>query len=346
MAEIAVLKYNDNLYLHFDVYNERYEGQYPNLRYKVNVRVKFTGNFSIYAYNTIKMGGLSWSGNMSYPKWTNDSGWIGLNGEINELMYCNRQRSFQWDCSCSGWPNLSGKATLTTPKIAAPTFEASISDVDINSVTINGRLKTNPYNLYTLRVWTSSGSKFIINKLNGSSKVTGLTQNTNYEYHVEPFMADLSGNYIDQKVLKVKTLENYKEIQITNVAFVINQSNETYDNVTLSLSTSDDSHVSKVTWGAGGDYKTETGLTTQYTNLPKNTEYDMEVYVTDTLGRESQKYTFKFNTTFNHMEAWIFDGKKWKRGYSMQLQSKTNEYKYCRLYYFNGTFWKPAKIYK
>ena len=172
MSEIAVLKYNEYMLLHFDVYNERYEGQYPNLRYKANVRVKFTGNFSIYAYNTIKMGDLSWTGNMSYPQWTNDSGWIGLNGEINEAMGCSRQKEFTWDCSCSGWPNLSGKARLKTPEIAKPTFEASVSDIDINSIVVNGRFKSNPYNLYALRVYDIANKKYIINKLDGSSKIT------------------------------------------------------------------------------------------------------------------------------------------------------------------------------
>lgn len=344
MSEIAVLKYNEYMLLHFDVYNERYEEQYPNLRYKANVRVKFTGNFSIYAYNTIKMGDLSWSGNMSYPQWTNDSGWIGLNGEINEAMGCSRQKEFTWDCSCSGFPNLSGKARLKTPEIAKPTFEAFVSDIDINSIVMNGRFKSNPYNLYALRVYDIANKKYIINKLDGSSKITGLTQNTDYEYYVEPFMADLSGSKLDQKKLTAKTLENYKEILIKSVSFQINQVSDKADNVTINVSTTDDAHVVKTVWGSGGDYRTVNGLSITYENLPKNTEYSMEVYATDTLDRDSVAFRFKFNTTFTYMEVWVFDGYEWDRGYSMMLVN--GKYKYCRLYYFDGNNWLPAKTFK
>lgn len=176
MGIVANLDYNQYLRVSFDVYNERYEGAYPNLRYKANVRFKITGQFAIQASNTVKFGGLTWSGYMNYGYYTQDTGWINIPGEINESMGCNRQRNFSFNCSISGWPNLSGTASVTTPMISVPEFETSISDIDVESLVINGKLKSNPYNLYCLRVWSKDKNGFISNNLNGALTVDGLTQ--------------------------------------------------------------------------------------------------------------------------------------------------------------------------
>lgn len=319
MGIVANLDYNQYLRVSFDVYNERYEGAYPNLRYKANVRFKITGQFAIQASNTVKFGGLTWSGYMNYGYYTQDTGWINIPGEINEPMGCNRQRNFSFSCSISGWPNLSGTASVTTPLISAPEFETSISDIDVESLVINGKLKSNPYNLYCLRVWSKDKNGFISNNLNGSLIVDGLTQNTQYEYRVEVWKAVLSGSHVDRKTLTANTLENYPVISVESVDFVITEVDSEYDNVTLTVHTSDDAHVKSSTWGEGGTYKKAEGTSTTYNNLKKNLELYFEVTVEDTLGRTSKPFDFKFNTTFTYMEAWVFVDGQWKHGYSMAL---------------------------
>lgn len=318
-SDVANLDYGQYLRITFNVYNERYEGSYPNLRYKANVCFRITGKFAIQASNTVKFGGLTWSGYMNYGYWTTDTGWIGIPGEINEDMGCYRQWTFKYNCSISGWPNLSGTASVTTPLISAAEFDASVSDVDVESLVVNGKLTTNPYNLYCLRAWSKTKDEFITNNLNGSITIDGLTQNTQYEYHVEVWKADLSGSYVSQKILTVTTLENYPEISIESVDFVITEVDSDYDNVTLTVHTTDDAHVKSSTWGERGSYKTDEGTSTTYNNLKKNLELYFEVTVEDTLGRTSKPFNFRFNTTFTYMEAWVFVDRMWKRGYSMAL---------------------------
>ena len=318
-SDVANLDYGQYLRITFNVYNERYEGSYPNLRYKANVCFRITGKFAIQASNTVKFGGLTWSGYMNYGYWTTDTGWIGIHGEINEDMGCYRQWTFKYNCSISGWPNLSGTASVTTPLISAAEFDASVSDVDVESLVVNGKLTSNPYNLYCLRAWSKTKDEFITNNLNGSITIDGLTQNTQYEYHVEVWKADLSGSYVSQKILTVTTLENYPEISIESVDFVITEVDSDYDNVTLTVHTTDDAHVKSSTWGERGSYKTDEGTSTTYNNLKKNLELYFEVTVEDTLGRTSKPFNFRFNTTFTYMEAWVFVDRMWKRGYSMAL---------------------------
>lgn len=318
-SNVANLDYSQYLRVSFDVYNERYEGACPNLRYKANVRFKITGQFAIQAHNTVKFGGLTWSGYMNYGYYTQDTGWINIPGEINEDMGCYRQWTFTWNCSISGWPNLSGTASVTTPLISAPDFETSISDIDVESLVINGKLKSNPYNLYCLRVFAQDKKEFISNNLNGSITVDGLTQKTQYEYHVEVWKANLTGSYVSQKILTATTLENYPEISVESVDFAITEVDEDYDNVTLTVHTSDDAHVKSCTWGTGGAYKKAEGTSTTYNNLKKNLELYFDVTVEDTLGRTSKPFDFKFNTTFTYMETWVFVDGQWKRGYSMAL---------------------------
>ena len=116
MTVLATLPYNQDLTLTFESYNERYEGLYPNLKFKADVRFRFTGNFMIQATNVITLGGLSKTISRWDLNYIQDSGWYYL-GEINDPMWCNRKRSFDWEVKCQGWPNLSGRAKLTTPLI-------------------------------------------------------------------------------------------------------------------------------------------------------------------------------------------------------------------------------------
>lgn len=363
-SDVANLDYGQYLRITFNVYNERYEGSYPNLRYKANVCFRITGKFAIQASNTVKFGGLTWSGYMNYGYWTTDTGWINIPGEINEDMGCYRQWTFKYNCSISGWPNLSGTASVTTPLISAAEFDTSISDVDVESLVVNGKLTSNPYNLYCLRVFSQDKRLFISNNLNGALTVDGLTQKTQYEYHVEVWKADLSESYVSQKILTVTTLENYPEIIIESVDFVITEVDSDYDNVTLTVHTTDDAHVKSCTWGERGSYKTDEGTSTTYNNLKKNLELYFEVTVEDTLGRTSKPFYFKFNTTFTYMETWVFIDGEWKRGYSMALGrmnrpkldgeismyssgvGNRNKYELVRLSAFDGLEWHQAIPYK
>lgn len=363
-SDVANLDYGQYLRITFNVYNERYEGSYPNLRYKANVCFRITGKFAIQASNTVKFGGLTWSGYMNYGYWTTDTGWIGIPGEINEDMGCYRQWTFKYNCSISGWPNLSGTASVTTPLISAAEFDASVSDVDVESLVVNGKLTSNPYNLYCLRAWSKTKDEFITNNLNGSITIDGLTQNTQYEYHVEVWKADLSGSYVSQKILTVTTLENYPEISIESVDFVITEVDSDYDNVTLTVHTTDDAHVKSSTWGERGSYKTDEGTSTTYNNLKKNLELYFEVTVEDTLGRTSKPFNFRFNTTFTYMETWVFVDGMWKRGYSMALGrmnkpkldseistyssgvGSRDTYSLVRLSVYDGLEWHQAIPYK
>lgn len=363
-SDVANLDYGQYLRITFNVYNERYEGSYPNLRYKANVCFRITGKFAIQASNTVKFGGLTWSGYMNYGYWTTDTGWIGIPGEINEDMGCYRQWTFKYNCSISGWPNLSGTASVTTPLISAAEFDASVSDVDVESLVVNGKLTSNPYNLYCLRAWSKTKDEFITNNLNGSITIDGLTQNTQYEYHVEVWKADLSGSYVSQKILTVTTLENYPEISIESVDFVITEVDSDYDNVTLTVHTTDDAHVKSSTWGEHGTYKTDEGTSTTYNNLKKNLELYFEVTVEDTLGRTSKPFNFRFNTTFTYMETWVFVDGMWKRGYSMALGrmnkpkldseisayssgvGSRDTYSLVRLSVYDGLEWHQAIPYK
>ena len=220
MTVLATLTYNPYLMLTFESYNERYEGSYPNLRFKADVRFRYTGNFKIQANNVVTLGGLSKTISRWDLNYIQDSGWYYL-GQINEPMYCNRQRYFEWNASCQGFPNLSGKARLTTPLIDLPSYDAWISSVGNNDISIFGKLKTNPYNLYTLRLYSNKDERFVSNNLNGNYSFTGLTQKTQYEFHVEPYMADCSGNRLSQTVLKATTLENYASVYVTYVDFEI-----------------------------------------------------------------------------------------------------------------------------
>ena len=363
-SDVANLDYGQYLRITFNVYNERYEGSYPNLRYKANVCFRITGKFAIQASNTVKFGGLTWSGYMNYGYWTTDTGWIGIPGEINEDMGCYRQWTFKYNCSISGWPNLSGTASVTTPLISAAEFDASVSDVDVESLVVNGKLTSNPYNLYCLRAWSKTKDEFITNNLNGSITIDGLTQNTQYEYHVEVWKADLSGSFVSQKILTVTTLENYPEISVESVDFVITEVDSDYDNVTLTVHTSDDAHVKSCTWGEHGTYKTDEGTSTTYNNLKKNLELYFEVTVEDTLGRTSKPFNFRFNTTFTYMETWVFVDGMWKRGYSMALGrmnkpkldseisayssgvGSRDTYSLVRLSVYDGLEWHQAIPYK
>lgn len=345
MATVAVLTYNAYLKLVFETTNEHYEGSYPNLIYKADIRARFEGQFSIQASNTLRFGGLSQTYYMRYPQWSGVTQWYEL-GTISENMGCSRQRGIGYSCSNSGWPNLSGSANVTTPLIELPSFETSIDTNGITqtSIPIKWEITNNPYNLYALRIYRVDKTAFVANSLNGSEGTfvdSGLIQNTEYEYHVESWMADLSGAYLGQKVLEAKTLENYPVITVQSVDVALSPQSNGTDTVTFTAHTSDDAHVSQTVWQiSGGPERTQSGLKYTETGMAQNSELTATVYTKDTLGRSSAKYQFKFTTTFTQREVYVFDGSRWRRGYSYDV--KDREFNLCELWVHNGTTWKRA----
>lgn len=345
MTVLATLPYNEYLTLTFESYNEEYIGSYPNLKFKADVWFRYTGNFKIQANNVVSLGGLSKTISRWDTDYITDSGWYYL-GQINEPMYCNRQRYFEWNASCQGWPNLSGKAKLTTPLIELPLYNAWISGVGNNDISIFGKLKTNPYNLYTLRLYSNNDGQFVSNNLNGNYSITGLNEKTQYEFLVEPFVADCSGNGLDQTVLKTITLENYADVYVTYVDFEIIKGSENTDDVKFTVHTSDDEHVKSVTYKDDSSQNTVNSRTFTIFSVPKNTEKMIQVLITDSLDRTSSWVNVKFNTTFTYMEVWRFDNSRWMRGYSLVVTQNRNNYQLCRLFVFDGLEWKEAIPYK
>ena len=346
MATVAQLNWTDYAALIFDKYNERFEGKYPNLKYKCDIRCRYIGRnggtFSIYASNTFRFGNLSKTYTLSYTKSTS-SAWYSL-GTLTENMGCNRSKSWEYSCSSGGFPNLSGKGTVTTPTIALPNLSFSVEKdkTTQTSITVNGKLTSNPYNLYVLRLYNPDKSTWWTSNLNGEKTFNELTQNTTYKFHPEVWLATLSGNKLkESSTVSETTLENYPEITIEDIDIQVT-SGETKDTVTFTVKTSDDSHVQQSIWTIGTQ-STELGLT-HTEELDKNQSLTVKVSVRDTLGRTSAEFSKGFETTFTFKEVYVFDNGVWKRGYSYVLQN--GEYKLCELWACNGTEWLQAPKYQ
>lgn len=349
MATIATLTYNQYMVLVFDKYNERYEGNYPNLKYKANVRARFEarngGSFSVQASNTLKLGGLSATYGMYYGYGTTVTSWYEV-GTISENMGCSRSKSWTWDCSCSGWPNLSGKASTSSPTIGAPSVGGSVGNIQQNSVDINWSMSSNNYDLY--RVWIKKPDGSYTEQL-GSSKgtytLTGLEQNTEYKVVVEAWLADGSGSAVATKELKFKTLENYPEIVVEDIDIVVTPG-ETTDTVNFTAKTSDDAHVNQTIWQITGvPSQTQSGLEYTETGLAQNATLTVTVQTRDTLGRTSTSFSKQFNTTFTYKEVWVCQNGTWKKGYSMVAQ--IGEFELCELWVYTDQYgWQKAPVYE
>ena len=349
MATIATLTYNAYMVLVFDKYNERYEGNYPNLKYKANVRARFEarngGSFSVQATNTLKLGGLSATYGMYYGYGTTLTSWYEV-GTISENMGCSRSKSWSWGCSCSGWPNLSGTASTSSPTIDAPTVGGSVDNIQQNSVDINWSMSSNNYDLY--RVWIKKPDGSYTEQL-GSSKgtytLTGLEQNTDYKVQVEAWLADGSGSAVASKELSFKTLENYPEIVVEDIDIVV-KPGETTDTVNFTAKTSDDSHVNQTIWQiTGGPSQTQSGLEYTETELAQNATLTVTVQAKDTLGRTSESFSKQFNTTFTYKEVWVCQNGTWKKGYSMVAQ--IGEFELCELWVYTDQYgWQKAPVYE
>lgn len=348
MATIATLIWSQYSVLVFDKYNERYEGTYPNLKYKADVRCRFEarngGWFSIYANNTFKLGGLSKTHTLNYTNATVTS-WYFV-GTINENMGCNRTKSWSWGCSCSGFPNLSGTANTSSPTIAAPTISFNILEnrTTQNSIVISGALTSNPYNLYTLRVYDPTGPKWWVNSgLNGEITITGLAANTEYTFRPEVWMADLSGSAIFGRTdYSEITLENYAIPTITGISISV-VAQDGYDAVTFTVNTTDNGHVIDSLWSgtiSPGEEVSVSGRTYGAVALDQNSTFTVTCKIKDALGRYSNPYSLTFNTTITDREIWVFDNGQWKRGISFALNN--GEYDRAEIWVFTGSEWKQA----
>lgn len=347
MATVATLTYDEYMVLVFDKYNEKYEGSYPNLKYKFSIRCRFEarngGKWSINASDTFKFGSLS--ENVYINTWNNKGAgsWYNL-GTITENVGCARSISKKYSCSVSGFPNLRGTSTVTSPTIGLPTisFEVDTDKTTQTSITVNGKLTSNPYNLYVLRLYNPDNATWWTNNLNGERAFNELTQNTTYKFHPEAWLATLSGSKLKEvSTVSEKTLENYPEITVTGIDILVT-SGGTKDTVTFTVKTSDDSHVQQSIWTINSQ-STETGLT-HTEEFDKNQSLTVKVKVKDTLGRTSAEFSKGFETSFTFKEVYVFDNGTWKRGYSYVLQN--GEYKLCELWAYNGTEWLQAPKYQ
>jgi len=350
MATVATLVFNQFLRIVFDSYNGRFEGTYPNLKYRTNIRARYEatagGNFSLASTCTFKFGGLSSSYYMSYSRCTTQSSWYEV-GTTSDSMGCSRSKT--WSVSVShtsstGYPECSGSGSYSSGTVSAPTIkDITITDLTEQSFTFNSSLSSNPYNLYVLRLYDVDNKKFLTSSLNGDYSITDLEPNTTYNLKAEAWLADLSGSLITSKQTAVTTLEKYNEITINDVSYTITEGEET-DEVTFTVSTSNDEKVSSLSYTtSGGLSGTSDSLTFTLTGLEKNLDNTITITTTDTLNRTSASYTSQFKTTFTYMECWVFNGTEWQRGYSMELASK---YNLCKLFAFNGTEWLEAIPYE
>ena len=345
MATIATLTWNQYAVLVFDKYNERYEGTYPNLKYKADVRCRFEarngGWFSIYATNTFKLGGLSRTYNVNYTQAT-VSQWYFV-GTINENMGCNRSKSWSWGCSCSGFPNLSGTARTSSPAIALPSFSFDILEGSTtqSSIKVNGKLTSNPYGLYVLRVYNPKEANWWTNKLNGDMTFSGLTANTEYKFRPEAWMADLSGSRVSGGTdYSETTLENYAIPKITGISVSLDPQ-DGHDFVTFTVNTNDNGHVTNSIWSGIQGLETEvSGRVFGPLTLEQNKTFTITCKVKDGLGRTSNAYSLTFNTTITDREIWVFDNGQWKRGISFALNNE--EFDRAEIWVFTGSEWKPA----
>ena len=347
MATIATLTWNQYAVLVFDKYNERYEGTYPNLKYKADVRCRFEarngGWFSIYATNTFKLGGLSKTHTLNYTNATVTS-WYSV-GTINESMGCNRTKSWSWGCSCSGFPNISGTAKTSSPTIALPkfTFDILEGSTTRNSIKVTGKLTSNPHGLYVLRLYNPKSLNWWTNRLNGDATFNGLSANTQYTFRPEVWMADLSGSrIIGHTDYSETTLENYAIPTITGISISV-VSQDGYDAVTFTVNTTDNGHVTDSLWSgtiSPGEEVSISGRTYGAVALDQNSTFTVTCKIKDALGRYSNPYSVTFNTTITDREVWCFVNGTWKRGVSLSLNGNT--YDRAEIWVFTGSEWKPA----
>lgn len=350
MTTIATLTYSQYMVLVFDKYNERYEGKYPNLKYKANVRARFEarngGYFSIQANNTLRLGGLSATYGMYYGYGTTVTSWYEV-GTVNENMGCSRSRSWSWACSCSGWPNLSGTASTSSPTIDAPSVTGSVSNITQNSADISWSMSNNNYDLY--RVLIKKPDWKYTEQLGNSSGIytlTGLEQNTEYTVQVEAWLADGSGSKVASEELNFATLENYPKISIIDIDVVVTPGEAT-DTASFTVRTTDDAHVTRTKWWVSntinGEY--ESGLEYEVSGLAQNAALIVGAVITDTLGRDSIGFDKNFNTTFTYKEVWVFQNGTWKKGYSMAAQ--IGEFELCELWVYTDQYgWQKAPVYE
>lgn len=351
MTTIAALTYSQYMVLVFDKYNERYEGKYPNLKYKANVRARFEarngGYFSIQANNTLTLGGLSATYGMYYGYGTTLTSWYEV-GTINENMGCSRSKSWSWACSCSGWPNLSGTAHNSSPTIAAPSVTGSVSNITQNSADISWSMSNNNYDLYRVLIKKPDGK--YTEQLGNSSEIytlTGLEQNTEYTVQVEAWLADDSGSTVASKELNFATLENYPEISILDIDVVVTPGEAT-DTASFTVRTTDDAHVTETKWWVSGyieDGENESGRSFTMPGLAQNAALIVGAVATDTLGRSSRGFDKNFSTTFTHKEVWVCQNGTWKKGYSMTAQ--IGKFELCELWVYTDQYgWQKAPVYE
>lgn len=319
--------------IEFHSYNERYEGSYPNLDFCFDVQARIVakngGWWSVQANTTFNYGGAAQTHYLNFGITYGTSPWYYV-GSHRKRCGCGRSFTFGDGCSVSGYPNLSGSGSITSPTIGAPSVSANAANIDQLTCDIQYNMTSNPYNMYRLYVKSPSGSYSAQLPNSGTYHIEGLESNHSYTYYVEAWQADGGGSVVTSTPITFKTLENYPEISVTKVDYEIVDMGDT-DNIQFSFKSTDDTHVE--TWYyqiQGKEQGSSESAEYTATGLPKNLESYIEVWTEDTLGRTSAKFKQTFHTTFTKMTVFRFDGKTWKKGYAYCLSN--GEWIYCRPY--------------
>lgn len=353
MALLAVLSgsygnWNGNYaQIEFHSYNERYEGSYPNLDFCFDVQARIVakngGAWSIQANVTFNYGGAAQTHYLNYGYTYGTSPWYYV-GSHRKRCGCGRSFRFNDSCSVSGYPNLSGSGSITSPTIGAPSVSANAKNIDQLTCDIQYNMTSNPYNMYRLYVKSPSGSYSAQLPNSGTYHIEGLESNHSYTYYVEAWQADGGGSAVTSTPVAFTTLENYPEISVTEITYKIEDAGET-DNVTFRFKSTDDSHVSKWHYQIqGGPALSATSPIYTESRLAKNLESYIEVWTEDTLGRTSAKFRQEFHTTFTQMTVWRYNGRNWTKGFMYALEN--GEWIYCRPFVMNNLkLWKEPLPY-
>lgn len=323
----------------FDIYNETFSGDYPNIKYKADVRVRcvcdlgYTSNTTGYIYHHF--------GSLTCSQWFSNTDWHYM-GQISADFGCERNKVLSYYVASYFFFTIEGWGSFTTSTIPAPTIKKEeTSDIDITSAVIAATLSSNPRRLYVLRAYNVNTSKYVSDNLSGTLKLTGLTKNVTYRIKLQAWMADLSSAVGNEIEISFTTRNEYPPVKITDFNYEIIEG-DTQDTVdfTVGNNLALQSDVSKIEYTLSGS-KSVSGTITSFPfsiTLPKNGSFTLTVKITDSLNRYDTK-TVSFKSNFTTMILWVLTESGWKCGISYKKDQL------CKLWVNTDDGWKESKGY-